>query len=279
MAALALLAGGAGAAYVLAPAEAVASATADDIDLAALDRVPEGTWAALRTKRIYFGHQSVGGNVIDGVREILRRKPAIGLRVADAREGDAFASPGLIHGPVGANENVPLKLKEFADAVAAHGASLDMAMMKFCYADLRADAPTGALALLASYARTVGEIEKANPKLRMVHCTIPLTALQVGPKARIKALLGRDNGGDNIPRQEYNVGLLKAFGESAVFDIALSESRGLGDSPASLLRDGVAYPCLHRAFTEDGGHLNAGGRVAVARDFLLFLAAQCGPTD
>lgn len=270
--------GGAGGAYVFAPTPTVEPATPESVDLTALDAVPASTWAALRTKRIYFGHQSVGGNIIDGVEEILRKRPAIGLHVGSADSVDAFAKPGLYHGGIGANENVKSKLEGFADAIDRHTGSIDLALMKFCYADLKRDSAIGPGALLAQYAANVSAIQARHPTLRLLHCTMPLTWLQSGPKARVKRLLGIVPGADNIARHEYNVAIQAAFGAEAIFDLAAAESLAPDGSVQSVELESVAYPCLHRAYTADGGHLNAGGRLAVARDFLLFLAAQAGPT-
>jgi hypothetical protein len=270
--------GGAGGAYVFAPTPTVAPATPESIDLTALDAVPESTWAALRTKRIYFGHQSVGGNIINGVEEILRKRPAIGLRVSTTNAAGAFTKPGLYHGGIGSNENVKSKLESFADAIDRYDGSIDVAFMKFCYADLKRDSAIGPGALVAQYAETISAIQSRHPTLRLLHCTMPLTWLQSGPKARVKRLLGIMPGADNIARHGYNVAIQAAFDAEAIFDLAASESHAPDGSAESIEQESVAYPCLHRAYTDDGGHLNAGGRLAVARDFLLFLAAQAGPT-
>jgi hypothetical protein len=42
-----------------------------------LDSISPGQWQALRTRAIYFGHQSVGDNIIEGVRAFLARHPEL----------------------------------------------------------------------------------------------------------------------------------------------------------------------------------------------------------
>src|ERR1700737_1910521 len=47
----------------------------------------------LSQRRIFFGHQSVGMNLLQGVREIAARYPDLRFRVIDA-SGDADLGPG-----------------------------------------------------------------------------------------------------------------------------------------------------------------------------------------
>ena len=45
--------------------------------LAPVKSVPESTWKKLSEKKIYFGHQSVGFNIIKGLEDILKENPQI----------------------------------------------------------------------------------------------------------------------------------------------------------------------------------------------------------
>ena len=49
---------------------------------ASLREVPDPAWRELAAKRLFFGHQSVGDNIMEGVGDLVRAEPRIGLRVA-----------------------------------------------------------------------------------------------------------------------------------------------------------------------------------------------------
>lgn len=259
----------------LAPAADEVPLAVADVDLSPLDAVAPETWAALRSKRIYFGHQSVGGNIIDGVEEILRLRPTIGLRVARADRPDPFAEPGLVHGPIGTNGDVASKIVAFEAMVTGpDAASLDMAMMKFCYADLTD--LQGLERIEALYDRMVERIAAARPSLRVLHAAVPLTGIAPGVKGRVKRLIGRVPLAANAMRALHGGDLTNRYGDR-VFQLGDSECLQRDGTFAMLVEPetGARYPCLATCQTGDGGHLNEGGRVLVARDFLLFLARQC----
>ena len=44
-----------------------------------LDSISSAQWAALAGKRIFFGHKSVGQNIMTGIEEVLGKYPAISL--------------------------------------------------------------------------------------------------------------------------------------------------------------------------------------------------------
>lgn len=260
--------------YAFAPSESERPLTADEVDLAPLDAVAPSTWEALRSKRIYFGHQSVGSNIIAGVEEILRRKPNIGLRVAKAEGADRFAQSGLIHGPIGKNEDIEAKVRDFESIVTApEAAALDMALMKFCYADLKRHEDY--VKIVTLYEAMIDRVAASRPTLRVLHMTVPLTGIAPGPKGRVKRLIGRVPLNENLLR-EMHEGWLRDLDREGTFSVGHVESLQRDDAQAMLVDDeGLTHPCLATCLTNDGGHLNEGGSVLVAREFLLFLARQC----
>ncbi len=44
--------------------------------LPSIKGVPAETWQKLSQKKIYFGHQSVGNNIIDGIKDIMKENPS-----------------------------------------------------------------------------------------------------------------------------------------------------------------------------------------------------------
>ena len=68
------------------------AAAGDLVDLTPLDAVGAPCWSEIGTRRIYFAHASVGRNILDGVEEILRERPSIGLAVHSWRASDGSDS-------------------------------------------------------------------------------------------------------------------------------------------------------------------------------------------
>lgn len=62
-----------------------------------LSQITSEQWQALSQRTIYFGHQSVGNNILEAVRELVAEKPQIPLRIIS---GASAASAG-IHGLLG----------------------------------------------------------------------------------------------------------------------------------------------------------------------------------
>jgi len=208
--------------------------------------------------RIYFGHQSVGANILHGVKELGQTS---GLRLAIK---DEFL----------AENGDPLrKLENFKKAV-GEGSRYDIALMKFCYVDI--DADTDVRALFERYRATLAELRAANPRTTFVHVTLPLTTAQTGPKALAKRLLGRAPYGtiENVRRAEYNSLLRRTYaGREPIFDLARLEATAPDGTLAMVTWDGSTVPAMAPAYTDDGGHLNAAGRARAAREFLAVLAS------
>ena len=68
------------------------AAAGDLVDLTPLDAVGAPCWSEIGTRRIYFAHASVGRNILDGVEEILRERPSIGLAIHSWRASDGSDS-------------------------------------------------------------------------------------------------------------------------------------------------------------------------------------------
>ena len=55
-----------------------------------LENVPASSWKALSEKKIYFGHQSVGFNIMDGVADLMKEYPDIKLNIIETKESSNF---------------------------------------------------------------------------------------------------------------------------------------------------------------------------------------------
>ncbi|MFA5515354.1 MAG: hypothetical protein WDA20_03625 [Desulfuromonadales bacterium] len=224
---------------------------------------------ALTEKRILFAHQSVGADIMAGIAERFTDEK-MPLRIVQA--SDLPADGGYFaHAFNGGNGDFHGKLDDFARLLAAgpgHGA--DIAIFKFCYLDLPADAD--AEGLFQRYRQRMGELEQTYPQLRLIHCTVPLTRRQTGPKAWLKRLLERPVTGveDNLVRARFNDLLRHTYGD-AVFDLAAAESTWPDGRREIVSRGEATGYALVPDYTDDDGHLNRFGQQVVAERFLSFL--------
>ena len=226
----------------------------------------------LSRRTVYFGHQSVGTNILEGVRE-LAAKENVTLRIEE-RSSAAGMAPGTVgHGLIAENSDPMRKLRSFAAALSP-GASLDLALMKFCYVDVGAE--TDVAALFAAYRTTLRGLRARHPRTAFVHATVPLTTVQGGVKAMVKWLLGQPPYGflENAKREEFNALLRQAYlGREPLFDLARVESTSPDGLAETVFWNGRSVSALVGAYTDDGGHLNREGRARVARALVATLAA------
>jgi hypothetical protein len=172
----------------------------------------------------------------------------------------------------------PLRKLENFKAAVGEGSRYDIALVKFCYVDVTAD--TDARALFERYRATIAQLQAKNPRTVFVHATLPLTTVQSGPKALAKRLLGRAPYGtiENLRRDEYNRLLRASYaGREPIFDLARLESIAPDGASVSMTWNGATAPAMSQAYTDDGGHLNARGRVLAAQEFVTVLAAASRP--
>ena len=217
----------------------------------------------LAGKRIYFGHQSVGSNLLDGVKT-LAAEHAVPVPIDEAPHASRIRGGGFSHVFVAENGDPLRKLRSF-EAALGEGAQVDVALLKFCYVDVKVR--SDAKALFARYRAAVETMQAKSPGTVFVHVTVPLTAAQGGLKALAKRLMGR--APDNVRREEYNELLRRTYaGREPIFDLARLESV----SP-----DGTQGPGLYAGYTDDGGHLNAEGRRYLARHLINAVASAARP--
>lgn len=233
---------------------------------------PAIDWRTLGKLRVVFGHQSVGDDILRGMAQLATRD---GTRI-EIREGrTAPVAPGIKHFAIGSNGDPHGKIRDFSaaiDAGAARGA--DVAMMKLCYVDF--DARTDAQQVANDYIAHLDSLAQQHPATRFVAVTVPLMAVQSGPRAWIKQLLGRSPSGyeDNVRRAEFNAALrLRYASEGHLFDLAGAESAGSdGTGKCCIVNvDGLGVEALNPELTHDGGHLNERGQAVVASALLRYL--------
>jgi len=233
-------------------------------------KVTAAEWQAVAGLRVVFGHQSVGRNLLDGLRS-LAAEAQVPLAVTESRSPTGAA--GLTHFAVGANGDPLGKIRDFAAVVDSAGADVaDIALMKLCYIDFSGGADPGQVA--AAYCDTLDALAARHPRTRFVAVTVPLTTVQTGPKALVKRVLGRipDGYAENARRQIFNDVLRARDGGRHLFDLAALEAE-----PTGRRHEDRDIQCLDPKLTSDGGHLNDAGARRVAAQFVRFLAGLATP--
>jgi hypothetical protein len=227
---------------------------------------------AART-RVFFGHQSVGGNVLGGVPAVFAAHGMSAPPIEDRRTAPGERGGLIAHTAIGTNTEPLLKIRDFDTAIrAGMGAGVDVAMMKLCYIDIAAD--TDINALFAAYRDTMAALERDYPRVTFVKATVPLTT-EPGTLAKIKGRLGRGGGvgtADNAARERLNELIRREYAQGQLFDLAAVESTAPDGSRVSGTQDGQPYFALYGDYATDEGHLNAEGSRRAATAWLATIA-------
>jgi hypothetical protein len=222
-------------------------------------------WTRVERLRVFFGHQSVGDNILRGIGELEADRSDHPVRVHDIGTGPAPDGAVLLHRHIGTNGEPLSKVRDFAAAIDSDaGARVDVAALKFCFWDIRQE--TNVREVFAEYERTIESLRQRHPTIRFLHITVPLFARDDDWRAGVRRLIGRSvpRTLDNAKRQELSELMRGRYsGREPVFDLARLEA-------APETEGGV--PSLRLDLTTDGGHLNAVGRRLAAEGFLRALA-------
>lgn len=252
-----------------------------NIRFPAIEDIRASAWEKLSEKKIYFGHQSVGFNIMDGVGDLMRDHPQIKLNIIETRNPLDFNTPIFAHSSVGMNTDPKSKIDSFASLLKEGiGEKADIVLFKFCYVDITDK--TDVLNVFTYYKNTMTRLEKALPKTNFVHVTVPLTSKPVGiriwiKKAKniVKKIIGRPvyDYHDNIKRNIFNEMVKKEYeGKTPVFDLANIESTYPDGTSSTFPEGGKKYFSMVRDYSYDGGHLNGLGRKRAAEQLLILFA-------
>lgn len=239
----------------------------------AIDETLQSDLDAIAGARIYFGHQSVGGNILDGLADLQRRisRPTIVVRELGGLNVP-YGQGALLHSAIGRNGNPGSKCDDFKRAVAALDGRLDMALFKFCYVDF--DDTSDVDAIFSIYSRTLDEVGQRYPGLTVVPVTAPLRMVETGLGVWVRERLGRRNRAKhaNARRNEFNRRLRKRYAGRTLYDLAAIMATGPDGRRQTFSLDGQVHDSLVPAFTNDGGHLNEVGRALAAAGLVRSLA-------
>jgi hypothetical protein len=244
---------------------------ASNDDLVELRTINKERWDRLNGRKIYFGHQSVGFNIISGIVSIMNYVPDIKLHFDETNKPEDFNKPIFGHSRVGKNQNPISKMDDFKQEIEnGIGSKVDIAFFKFCYVDITRDSDVNALFL--RYGGVMDELIAKYPNVKFVHVTVPLTAIPRSPGTVILKLLGRitQDHEDNVKRCVFNKKLVDKYGKQ-VFDLAFFESSYNNGRRSFFTKDNSMYYSLSQMYTCDGGHLNKTGSVRIAEKLISFL--------
>lgn len=195
--------------------------------------IPASKWENLSQKKIYFGHQSVGYNIIEGMKDLMTENPQIRLNIIETSSPSDFKGPLFAHSRVGKNRDPKSKIDAFVNFMEnGIGNKADNAFLKLCFVDVTTG--TDVQKVFNHYKNTLSKLKKDYPETILIHVTVPLTSKQTGIKGwirsaknAVKKIIGRpfSDYHENIERNQYNELLRKEYqGRGPIFDLALIES-------------------------------------------------------
>jgi hypothetical protein len=244
------------------------------ISLDPLKSVPQRAWQKLGQSTIYFGHQSVGYNIIAGMERIMQEHPAAKLAIVRIRDASELKGPMFAHASLGENSDPRSKMKAFAASIGnGIGERADIAFFKLCYVDITAYSDVEAV--FAEYKATMERLKQECPRTRFIHATVPLSTTKTTVRSLVKSVLGKED--NNINRNRFNDLLRKEYtGKGPVYDLAAAESTRPDGTRSTFTKGGARYYSLAPEYSDDGGHLNSLGQLAAARELLLLLGRMEG---
>jgi len=253
----------------------------DKVILPSIDDVPAESWAKLADRNIFFGHKSVGYNIIDGIADVMNEHDYIKLNVVVGQEPTTFDLPVLAHSHVGMNTDPVSKIRSFMNIMDnGMGSKVDIAFFKFCYVDIMRDSDPQEI--FNCYRAAFEELKNRYPDTKFLHITVPICSVPKGVKRNlkqsIKLLIGMPGVlEDNMIRQNYNKLLRDAYSETEpFFDLALIESVNPDGFRCYAAKGTEKVNFMAPEYTDDGGHLNIRGRRKVAEQLLIILAETAG---
>jgi hypothetical protein len=230
---------------------------------------------AQRTK-VFFGHQSVGMNVLNGVPAVYAAHGMAAPVTAQGKTRPGEAGGFIDHEFIGQNGKPLLKIQDFdATMRSGVGQQVDVAMMKLCYVDIAAD--TDVEALFATYRKTMAALQRDFPDVTFINVTVPLTTDQ-GLLSKLKSLVtgGSGSAAENAARERLNALIRREYADRQLFDLAAIESTAPDGSRAVGMHNGQQYYRLHDGYAADSGHLSAEGARVAATAWLTAIA-QASP--
>lgn len=242
----------------------------------AIESIKQKDIESLATKRVFFGHMSVGYNIIEGIEDIRTNHGRFGkLVVQEIMQSGEVKGPGIYHGKIGRNGFPKEKCDTFKKLLIDNGlgSKLDVAFFKFCYVDFGSD--SNVPEIFKYYAETIERIRAEFPGLTIIHVTAPLTVHSQGIRGFLRNLVKGDL--ENLKRNEFNMLLINRFkATDPIYDLAKVESTSPDHTRTFFKHKGATFYALAKGYTKDGGHLNRLGRYEAGKELLALLTNLAG---
>lgn len=220
-------------------------------------------------ENIYFGHRSVGENIIAGLNKLISENGRHAVIIKDFKNSSQIESNYFMHSNIGQNGDPKSKFEEFSRIVNdLVSKNLDVAMMKLCFVDITKN--TNLDEVFGSYVKMIDSLQNKYPNLTIIHFSVPLKtkpSLLVKIKNMIK---GRDDYDlqDEVARNKYNELLYLKYSKDKIFDLAEIESTYPNGKREFVNVEGKPCYILIKDYTDDGGHLNTVGQQVVSEKLI-----------
>ena len=227
----------------------------------------------IKSKNIFFGHRSVGDNILQGIKEIDSQYPFPKLNILKMENGKQSSGNYFFESYIGGNGDPKSKINDFCLKVnQLEKNNLSIAMMKLCYADIKSN--TNINDVFNNYTEAVDSLQNKYPDLLIVHFTVPLTSKRDFLMSIKDFIKGRSDNGmlDNIERNKFNQLLYLKYSVNRIFDLAKLESTYSDGTSEEFIYQDKVYNSLITDYTDDGGHLNKEGKRLIAEKLILYLS-------
>ena len=239
-----------------------------------IDKEIDSSLKKIADMRIFFGHQSVGNNILAGIRDISESRE-YKIKIIETRTVNENDEAAFFHTNIGENLYPLSKIEDFKKLIEnGIGGNVDVAFFKFCYVDF--DKTTDVNSIFQKYQKTMEYLKNNNPQTTFVHFTVPLVNARLDVKTFIKKIIGRFDSKleGNIKRNQFNSMLIGAYeGKEPIFDLATIESTYPDGKRETFKKNGSIFYALVPEYSHDGGHLNELSRKMVALNLLHFIAS------
>jgi hypothetical protein len=216
---------------------------------------------AAAAKRVFFGHQSVGANVLGGVSALYSSAgvagPATDTIGSHAQTISPTSGGVLADAYVGDNGDPNGKADDFAAYLRGGVASqVKVALVKYCYVDIYDGADVAAR--FAHYRATMDALEAEFPGVTFLYATNPV---ETGAS------------GSNVARYQFNQLVRATYaGTGRLWDVAALESTRPDGTRVTGSVNGQPFEALYGGYSLDGGHPNADGSKVLAAELLRLIA-------
>lgn len=223
--------------------------------------------------RIFFGHQSVGQNIVEAIPSIYAAQDVPGPAIVQSSAPVELPGGYLQHAFIGTNGDPLSKISAFDRIMRSGVASrVEVAAMKFCYIDFNEG--TDVDQVFTEYQDTIERLSEDYPNVTFMYITVPLTT-ERSLVTRAKARLGLSDfnpPADNVVRERFNQKVRAEYsGTGRLFDIAAAQS-SIDGSRTLRSYDGAEYYSMETALASDLGHLNQTGATVIGSAFLGAIA-------